>query len=107
MSKCRCGICCEGITVLADDEDAEREPLIRQMATPIPRDACGHTYRLSRPGTGDRPGPCVFFRRDGDVGICAIHDTKPEHCRRWDCDSELGRKALVQLGVLGHGHRQE
>lgn len=88
LSDCRCGRCCERLIVEATARDAVREPLIRVLGSKRRDDFTGEyppdeeaDWLLNGPG-----GPCVFLRREGDRGVCSIHDTRPFVCRVFSCD---------------------
>src|SRR6266436_4634810 len=73
--ECRCGRCCEALIIEATLLDAEREPRIAAMGSPIVDDmATGQReligYLLNGPG-----GACVFF--DSQTRLCTIHNTRP------------------------------
>ena len=42
-------------------------------------------YVLSRGAAAG--GPCLFLARDGEGrGVCTTYETRPDVCRRFDCD---------------------
>jgi len=79
---CRCGLCCGGWPIVATEQDAEREPLIRDCR----RNGQGE-YLLNRPGSA-----CRFFEKDpGGIGRCTIYTTRPAVCQRFECDGAQGQ----------------
>ncbi len=100
---CRCGICCQSLAVRADAADAAREPRLALVGHPIAYDAAGNPVgwllNTLDPSERDGIGACPFFlpATNGDRGgICTIHETRPEVCRRVNCDA-LGRIAVAHL----------
>jgi len=101
LSSCRCGNCCRSMLIEVLVEDAEREPRIKELASPIYADA-----RLTLSGqrelegyllnTGEN-GACVFL--DDKTNLCTIYETRPLLCRVFDCDGEA-REQLLDLGIL-------
>ena len=90
QNSCRCGECCTGLIVEATARDAAREPLIKVLGSKI-RDFDG-TYppddeadwMLTAP-----TGGCVFYRQDGDKGVCSIYETRPMVCRLFCCEKDM------------------
>jgi Fe-S-cluster containining protein len=79
---CRCGLCCGGWPIVATDEDARRQPLILDCS----RNGQGQ-HLLNQPG-----GPCRFLQKDKTgLAHCGIYSTRPEVCRRFDCQGVQGR----------------
>ena len=98
---CRCGVCCRRLLIEVSVRDAEREPKIRELGSPIYTDA-----RLTASGKPELEGyllnshldmACVFL--DQQTNLCTIHDTRPLTCRLFDCQGE-GREQLIELGIL-------
>jgi Fe-S-cluster containining protein len=99
-STCRCGQCCQ-LIVEVSLRDAEREPKIRELGSPIYAPA-----ELTESGKRELDGyllntgkdnACVFL--DQATNLCSIHPTRPLVCRLFDCDGE-GRQQLIDLGML-------
>ena len=88
--KCRCGICCREMVIRASASDALREPRIALVGHPTAY--CGDSpteFLLNRIEAGSRDGigPCLFLVLEpGQPAACAIHETRPDVCRRLDCD---------------------
>ena len=85
-----------------DVRDAEREPRIKEVGSPIYTPA-----ELSESGQRELSGyllnaaanghACAFL--DRQTNLCTIYPTRPLVCRLFDCDGEE-REELVQLGIL-------
>jgi Fe-S-cluster containining protein len=91
---CRCGKCCEELLIEVSLRDAEREPRIKELGSPIwdtdielfeHRREVGGYLLNSRENTG----ACVFF--DLQTRLCTIHETRPLVCRLFNCDQEQER----------------
>src|SRR5438128_1943028 len=97
--ECRCAECCRRLIIEVLPRDAEREPKIKTLGSPIlsPPDASGkrelEVYLLNREGGGG----CVFL--DNATSLCKIYETRPLICRLFSCDGE-DRERLVELGIL-------
>ena len=98
---CRCGVCCRRLLIEVDVRDAEREPKIKELGSPIYTDP-----RLTASGERELEGfllnsredmACVFL--DRQTNLCTIHETRPLTCRLFDCAGE-GRERLIRLGIL-------
>ena len=98
---CRCGECCRRLIIEVLLEDAEREPRIAELGSPI-----YHPAELTASGQRELIGyllntgkdrACVFL--DQKTDLCTIHGTRPLLCRLFNCDGE-DREHLVQLGIL-------
>jgi Fe-S-cluster containining protein len=80
--ECRCGKCYESLIIEATMKDGEREPKLKENASPIYDDMSGVKeqigYLLNGPG-----GPCVFL--DPATKLCTIYETRPLCCRLYDC----------------------
>lgn len=86
--ECRCGNSCEKSIVEVSLRDAEREPRIAELGSPI-NDGFGDDIRQVRwPLNGGEHGHCVFF--DSVSRLCTIYETRPLVCRHFQCDSEDG-----------------
>jgi len=103
---CRCGLCCEAFLVEASAADALREPRIAALGAPVYRQgvADGEAIEAGAPvgyvlNRGGGPsGPCLLLERDSQGrGVCTIYPTRPDICRRFDCEGAGGRR-LVALG---------
>jgi len=103
QSDCRCGECCRRLIIEVLPQDAEREPKIKELGSPIYEDP-----RLTASGEKELIGyllnkvtkeshACVFL--DDATALCKIYDTRPLICRLFDCAGE-GREQLVELGIL-------
>lgn len=98
---CRCGACCH-LIIEVELEDANREPKIKEVGSPIYTPAAltesGQPelegYMLNKAENGYA---CAFLDRASN--LCKIYDTRPRICRVFSCDGE-DRDRLVQLGVL-------
>jgi len=92
--QCRCGNCCELLLIEASLRDAEREPRIVELGSPIWDDEMDifhgqkvvGGYLLNRTDNG---GACAFF--DRQTRLCTIHATRPLVCRLFNCDQEQDR----------------
>jgi Fe-S-cluster containining protein len=97
---CRCGECCRRLLIEVSQEDAEREPKIKERGDPIYADP-----RLTRSGKPELEGyllnrkenayACTFL--DPTTSLCSIYETRPWVCRVFDCDGQ-GKEQLIQLG---------
>ncbi len=94
VCQCRCGKCCEELLIEVSLRDAEREPRIKELCSPLwdndiqifeGRKEVGGYLLNSR----DNGGACVFF--DRQTRLCTIHHTRPLVCRLFNCDAEQGR----------------
>jgi Fe-S-cluster containining protein len=93
VNVCRCGECCRRLIIEVLLEDAEREPKIKEMGSPLKGfDGEQIGYWLNA-----KDGPCVFLDRASNR--CTIYETRPLLCRLFSCDGEA-REELVQLGIL-------
>lgn len=102
---CRCGICCQNLAVRATPEDVAREPRLALVGNPIAYDAAGNPVgwllNVLDPAARDGIGACPFYlpHTDGTRGgVCTIHETRPDVCRRVNCDA---------LGVIARNHLAE
>lgn len=102
---CRCGTCCKTMAIRATASDTAREPRLALVGNPIAYDAAGNpvAWLLNTLDHSERDGigACPFFlpATNGDRGgVCTIHDTRPDVCRRLDCDTlgEIARKHLAE-----------
>ena len=99
VNDCRCGVCCS-LLIEVGLEDAEQEPRIKELGSPILAPAeCTASgkeelegYLLNAPD-----GPCRFL--DRDTKLCSIYATRPLLCRLFSCAGE-GRDQLIELGML-------
>lgn len=100
---CRCAECCRRLIIEVSLRDAEREPKIKELGSPIYQDA-----RLTASGKQEligymlnkvSPGSyaCVFLEEA--TNLCQIHPTRPLICRLFDCEGK-GREQLIELGIL-------
>jgi Fe-S-cluster containining protein len=92
-NRCRCGECCKGLIVEATARDAARQPLIKVLGKKMRSHLTGDyppddeaEWMLNGPG-----GACVFYREEGDTGLCGIHATRPLVCRLFCCDNDMAR----------------
>ena len=75
----RCGVCCRTFAIFASLQDAEREPRIAQETIRVQDggETPDFAYRMY-------PLPfhnaCCFQNADG---LCSIHETRPDVCRRF------------------------
>jgi Fe-S-cluster containining protein len=100
VNECKCAECCQRLLIEVGLPDAEREPKIALLGSPIymPPDLTEsgkrelEGYLLNAPD-----GPCVFL--DRSTNLCTIYETRPLTCRLFDCDGE-GRERLIELGIL-------
>lgn len=102
LSDCRCGECCRSLIIEVTVKDAEREPKIKELGSPlyVPPE-------LLRNGQQELAGyllnsqeshhACIFL--DQATNLCGIYDTRPITCRRFDCTG-AGREQLIELGIL-------
>jgi len=95
---CRCGQCCR-LIIEVNLADAEREPRIKELGSPICLDA-----RLSEGGEPELIGyllnkppsnACVFL---DEQNLCSIYPTRPLVCRLFDCEKAKSDE-LIDLGV--------
>lgn len=93
ISTCRCAACCRGLIIEALPEDAEREPRLKELGSPLK----GFTDEVEGYLLNGPDGPCLFLDRATD--LCTIYPTRPLACRLFDCDGE-GREQLIELGIL-------
>jgi Fe-S-cluster containining protein len=101
VNSCRCGECCRRLLIEVDVEDAEHEPKIKELGSPIYHPAVltgtGRDeligYLLNRQG---EDVSCVFL---SEQNLCSIHPTRPLVCRLFNCDDK-DRDDQVELGVL-------
>jgi Fe-S-cluster containining protein len=101
VDTCRCGECCRRLIIEVELEDAEREPRIKEVGSPIhtPAELTG-TGRRELEGyllNGKDDLACVFM--DKESNLCTIHATRPLACRLFDRDGE-GREQLIRLGII-------
>jgi len=98
-SECRCGLCCRGLLIEVLTEDAEREPRIKELGSPLltPPDESGHRHPVGYILNSREDMACVFL--DRATNLCTIHETRPLLCRLFDCDGE-GREQLIELGII-------
>jgi len=102
-SDCKCAECCRRLIIEVLPEDAEREPKIKELGSPIYEDprltASGQReligYLLNK--ITEKSHACVFL--DDATNLCQIYDTRPLVCRLFDCAGE-GREQLIELGIL-------
>lgn len=90
--ECRCGICCRDMAIRATEADALREPRLALVGHPIAVNAAGDpvAWMLNAldSSAADGIGPCQFLAWKGERrASCTIHDTRPDVCRRLDCDA--------------------
>src|SRR5947209_4680247 len=79
---CRCAECCKRLIIEVRLEDAEREPKIKELGSPIYTPAA-----LTQSGQRELEGfmingkdlACVFLDRTTD--LCTIYETRPLICR--------------------------
>ncbi len=91
---CRCGECCRRLLIEAEVEDAEREPKIAAMGSPLK----GFDNELVGYLLNSRDDmACVFL--DRSTNRCTIYGSRPLLCRVFDCGGE-GREQLIELGIL-------
>jgi Fe-S-cluster containining protein len=98
---CRCGECCRSLLIEVELDDAEHEPRIKEVGSPIYEGpeltASGEKeligYLLNRPDNGYA---CGFL--DRSTNLCGIYETRPWVCRVFDCDGE-GKDQLVQIDL--------
>jgi Fe-S-cluster containining protein len=91
---CRCAECCKRLLIEVELEDAEREPRIKELGSPINGfDGELEGYLLN----GKEDMACVFL--DQATNLCRIYETRPLLCRLFDCQGE-GREQLIELGII-------
>jgi Fe-S-cluster containining protein len=80
-----CGNCCTSYQVLLEEGEARRlaEALNIDLDTFIARYAdsswpIGGKYLLRHQGNG-----CIFLKHEKNLGVCSIHEFKPQACRDW------------------------
>ncbi len=95
---CRCGLCCQHFLIEATAADARREPRIAELGAPIPHEEGDEPagYVLNRGAFAG--GACMFLDFEGKWAVCGIYATRPEVCRRFDCEGD-GRRRLLELGL--------
>lgn len=101
--ECGCGDCCRSLIVEADLEDAEREPRIKELGSPLLAPA-----ELTESGQPEvegyllngEDGACVFLEQE--TSRCSIYETRPLACRLFDC-GQGARAELIALGVFERG----
>lgn len=99
-SACRCGQCCK-LLIEVEVEDAEFEPRIKQLGSPIFTDA-----RLTASGrpelegyllnSSDNNSACACLDRQSN--LCTIYASRPLICRLFDCGAAQ-REQLIDLGI--------
>ena len=80
---CRCGRCCEALLIEASLRNAQREPLIQDVASPIYDDMTGVRVQIGWLLNG-KGGSCVFL--DQQTRLCTIYETRPLCCRLYNCN---------------------
>lgn len=100
-SECLCGTCCH-LLIEVDVRDAEQEPRIKEVGSPIympaeltesgQKELAGYLLNVESNGYA-----CAFL--DRKTNLCKIYPTRPLVCRLFNCDGE-DREELVQLGIL-------
>ena len=99
-NSCRCAECCKRLIIEVTLQDAEREPKIKELGSPIflpPQLTASGERELDGYMLNGAEGGCVFL--DKTTNLCKIHDTRPLVCRLFDCEGE-GREQLIELGIL-------
>jgi Fe-S-cluster containining protein len=95
---CQCGQCCR-LIIEVSLEDAEREPRIKELGSPIYQDA-----RLTESGEPELIGyllnrppsyACAFL---DEHNLCSIYPTRPILCRLFNCE-EAKHEGLIDLGI--------
>lgn len=93
-SDCRCGVCCRRLLIEVGLQDAEREPRIKEMGSPIK----GFTDQVEGYLLNSRDDmACVFL--DHATNLCSIYSSRPLICRLFDCSGE-GKEQLIELGII-------
>jgi Fe-S-cluster containining protein len=104
VNACRCGECCRRLIVEVGLDDAEREPKIKELGSPLytpPELTASGQRELEGYMLNSRDDmACVFL--DRRTNLCTIHATRPLLCRLFDCDGE-GRERLIELGIIDRG----
>ena len=98
-SECLCGLCCRRLLIEVLAEDAEREPRIKALGSPLlaSPDENGHRPLVGYILNSRDDMACVFL--DRATNLCTIYETRPLLCWLFDCDGE-GREQLIELGII-------
>jgi Fe-S-cluster containining protein len=93
-----CGACCRTWPVLVSDEDAAREPRIKDEGRPLPQ-YLGTPYWRYRLFPLPFHETCCFL--DGEQR-CTIYETRPRVCREFEAGGERCQEArrLSELAPL-------
>jgi Fe-S-cluster containining protein len=100
--RCRCGVCCREMAVIATDADVDREPRIGIVGHVMPpeSDHPGKFFlNVLDPSLRGGFGPCKFLNQEpGRPAECTIYETRPDVCRSLDCDAlqEYGRAHMAK-----------
>jgi hypothetical protein len=96
------------MAIRATVSDVAREPRLAEVGTPFAYDEKGEPVAwLLNPITTeglDGLGPCPFLKPPAPddpakAAVCTIHETRPDVCRRLDCDA-LKEIALSHLNAF-------
>lgn len=108
-SECNCGQCCR-LIIEVELHDAEREPRIKELGSPLesPLDGSGKREVVGYMLNSRSDYACVFLGQDNR---CSIYPTRPLVCRLFDCNGE-GKEQLIELGWIDRspdedGEREE
>ena len=78
------------MAIRATESDVAREPRLGEVGVPVAYDGDRPTVWLVNALDEKEPdgiGGCQFFERTDGTGRCTIHPTRPDVCRRLDCDA--------------------
>ncbi|MDQ8200881.1 YkgJ family cysteine cluster protein [Pelagicoccus enzymogenes] len=90
-----CGACCRCYPIFASVSDAEREPLVSEKCVRVD-DFLGKGEVAYRMYPLAHTQGCAFL---GENQLCAIYESRPEVCRRFERGSDQCLRARERVGV--------
>jgi len=91
----RCGACCKTFPVLVSIGDARREPRITCETLELPEWQRTEEWRYRLHPLPFLQG-CCFLQEDN---LCAVYDTRPDPCRRFQAGSPECAEARSRVGL--------